>query len=111
MSRESKREIEVCFSSEWLRVYGPLGPVATTDECDSWSASIFELLRELGYQPHNPRGLRITCNGWHGAGNKFARHAAGLGTFEDLSDDEWNTLVDASTNITREIMEGEKRCS
>jgi len=103
------RIIEVCFSNEWLTLYGPLSDLGTEsdhqDEAgNEWFTKVIRRLEaELDVETISAQGQRMFCHGWNGA-NTFSRKGDGFGTFDDFTDEEWNQVEAIATDVADEIV-------
>jgi len=104
------KEIEVCSNDEWLFWCGPFSGAPESLEdiahelCEQWYIAVWTRLIDAGYSPILPNGQRTFCHGWHGF-QAFTRKGCGLGTFDDLTDEEWDTITEMATDEADELID------
>lgn len=99
------KRIEVCYSDEWLRVFGPLDCGVEDDSEDASREYQSIAIRTLEADPRAVDfeidwaiGQRRMCHGWNGA--KFTFQSGGIATFADLTDDEKDAIYAADEAAT-----------
>ena len=96
-------KLEICTSLEWWRVNSPLDFDGIADSDGDDAAQDFRdqfivALEDAGHEVEHSKGERCLLHGWNGA-NTFERKGCGVGTFDEVSNAEWDAIGVIFNNV------------
>ena len=85
--------LEICTNHEWWLMFSTCGDATDPDAVGELIRQLTKALERAGHSVLNAKGQRQTCHGWNGA-NVFRRKCNGIGTFDEVTNDEWGDVLD-----------------
>ena len=91
------KKLEIATNTEWIRVFSSVD-FEDVEDCyedqaaDCYINHVHNLLMDE-FETVHAKGQRKTCHGWNGA-NTFKTKIGPVGTFEDLTKDEIETIYE-----------------
>ena len=104
----SNKKLEIATNTEWLSDcsfvdFEDVEDCYEDEAADCYINHVHDLLEDAGFETVCAKGQRKTCHGWNGA-NTFKTKIGPVGTFEDLTKDEIETIYEKLGQAERKML-------